>query len=59
MVGIGYKLDSLIQMIDTRQRDLTQVEATSDETSISGSLSAFFKDVPELTLKKKSGGRLS
>lgn len=55
MVGIGYKMDSPIQGLEIRQRDLTQVEVSSDEPSIP-SLSVFFKDTPELKLKKKSGG---
>jgi predicted alpha/beta superfamily hydrolase len=52
MVGIGYKMDSPIQGLEIRQRDLTQVEVSSDEPS----LSVFFKDTPKLNLKKKSGG---
>lgn len=51
-VGIGYKMDSFIHGLEIRQRDLTHVEGGKDEPN----LSAFFKDVPKLNLKKKSGG---
>jgi predicted alpha/beta superfamily hydrolase len=52
IVGIGYKTDHLIHLAELRNRDLTQVEVPSEGPN----LSVFFKDVPKLNHKKKSGG---
>jgi predicted alpha/beta superfamily hydrolase len=52
IVGIGYKTDSPIHLAVLRERDLTQVEVPSEGPN----LSVFFKDVPKLNHKKKSGG---
>ncbi|MFP6584886.1 MAG: alpha/beta hydrolase-fold protein [Candidatus Hydrogenedentota bacterium] len=51
-VGIGYKMESPVHSLEIRTRDLTQTEGAS---GIPG-LSTFFKDAPNLKLKKKSGG---
>lgn len=51
-VGIGYKMDSPVQSLEIRTRDLTHVKGASGLPS----LSPFFKGASELNLKKKSGG---